>query len=115
MAEENSQKDVEFHYIKSNTFRVVHADGVWGGPTPRGYITMAFYSERAPIPKRLVHEITSEGTLGRETSRDARAGIVREVDVEVMMDLDLAKGLLRWLEEKVTVLEKGNSQGGEEN
>ena len=32
------QSKVEFHYIKSNHFRVIHADGVYGGATPRGFI-----------------------------------------------------------------------------
>ncbi len=40
MAENNNgvEKDVNhinFRYIKSNHFRVTHADGVWGGLTPQ--------------------------------------------------------------------------------
>ena len=106
MAEESPLKSIEFHYIKSNGFRVIHADGVWGGPTPRGYLTMAFYSERHPIPLKLTHEIKPEGTLGDPIDRDTKEGIVREVEVEVMLDLDMAKSLLPWLEEKIEALEK---------
>ena len=105
----------EFHYLKSNSFRVVHCDGVWGGTTPRGYITMSFYSERAPIPRRIIHEFKPEGILGQETGRDSREGIIREVEVEVMMDLAVAKSLIPWLEEKIQALESQHDAEGRGN
>ena len=99
-------RSVDFHYIKSPGFRSVHADGVWGGATPRGYITMSFYSERFPIPQKLVFEHTPEGRLGKEISRQSRDGLIREVDVEVMMDLEMAKSFRVWLDDKIQFLEK---------
>ena len=104
-------KLIEFDYIKSTSFRVVYADGVWGGLTPRGLIAMSFFSERHPIPKKLVHEITDEGTLGKESSRESRAGIIREVDVEVLMDLAMAKSFRSWLDEKIKVGENPINPG----
>ena len=108
MAEENSPHSIDFHYIKSNSFRVVHADGVWGGPTPRGYVSMSFYSERTPIPRRITHAVTQEGNLGKlgdEVGRDTREGLVREVEVEVMLDLELARSLAQWLDDKIEALQ----------
>ena len=105
MAEESPPESIEFHYIKSNSFRVVHADGVWGGLTPRGYISMSFFSERNPIPRRITYDVTPEDMLGQETGRDSRSGFIREVEVEVMVDLDMAKSLIRWLEDKIGILE----------
>ena len=98
--------NVDFHYIKANSFHVVFADGVWGGITPRGYIGMSFFSERYPIPKKLVHETKADGTLGPETNRETKIGIIREVGVEVQMDLAMAKSFRSWLDEKITVLEQ---------
>ena len=105
MKKEDPPENIDFHYIKSNDFRVVHADGVWGGATPRGYITMSFYSERHPIPRRLTHKISPNRTLGKETDRDCKEGIIREIEVAVMMDLSMAKAFIPWLNEKITVLE----------
>jgi hypothetical protein len=111
MSKESPPESLEFHYVKSNGFRVVHADGVWGGPTPRGYITMSFFSERAPIPARISHELQTpepnspDRIIGPEIARDAKDGLVREVEVEVMVDLAMAKSLLGWLGEKVLLLE----------
>ena len=112
MAEDSSPQSIDFHYIKSNNFHVVHADGVWGGPTPRGYVSMSFYSERNPIPRRITFELTPEGDLGKlgkEVGRDTREGIVREVGVEVLLDLDLAINLAKWLAEKIKALQEQNN------
>jgi hypothetical protein len=42
---------VVFEYIKSQLFRVIHSDGAIGGITPTGNVHVAFYSDRAAIPK----------------------------------------------------------------
>ena len=100
------QTSIDFHYIKSNSFRVVHADGVYGGPTPRGYIVVNFYSERAPIPQKITQELTPPGQLGEEIGQEGKVGIVREVEVGVTIDISHAKSLIQWLQEKVDVIEK---------
>ena len=111
MANKNPPRSITFHYIKSNEFRVIHADGVWGGATPRGYITMSFYSERAPIPQTVTHEVR-ESSLGSEQNRSSKDGIIREVEVEVMIDLAMAKSLIPWLQEKINQLEKRDQSEG---
>ena len=74
---------------------------------------MSFYSERAPIPKKLVHKVTSEGVLGNEISRESKAGLIREVDVEVIMDLDMARSFRDWMDEKISFLEKQKEKKGD--
>ena len=110
MAEESSE-ELEFHYIKSNNFRVVHGDGVWGGATPRGYVAMSFYSERFPIPQKLVHDLGSNRAVGQEIGRDSKEGIIREVEVEVILDLDMAKSVVTWLQGHIDFLEQQPSRG----
>lgn len=106
-------KNFDFHFIKSNSFRVVHCDGVWGGTTPRGYITMSVYSERSPLPRKVTHHVTEEGIIGDEIieRRECREGIVREVDVEMILDLDMAKSLVRWLGGHIEFLENRQNTG----
>lgn len=98
---------VTYHYIKSNHFRVAHADGVWGGVTPHGTIHANFYSERGPIPSRIVHEIR-DGSIGPEVieEREVKSGPVREVEVGVVMDLATAKAFRDWLDEKIQGLQQ---------
>lgn len=108
---------VAFDYIKSQLFRVIRADGAIGGLTPNGNsINFALYTERHPIPRRLVHQV-EEGKLGavlpNETvSRDA---IVREMDVEVFLSVDVARSLQQWLGDKISEWESRNAKRSEEN
>ena len=103
MAATETPPRLRFDLIKSNFFRVIHSDGAWGGITPQGKIHMAFYNERPAIPKQVTHEVTAEGNLGAEIAdeRIARDAIVREVEVEVIMDLETAKRLREWLDDKI--------------
>jgi hypothetical protein len=105
---EIAAEEIAFHYLKSNHFRVVHADGVWGGPTSDQRLHMAIWSERPVIPKVMVFGVTSSGQLGPELKerRDARDGIVREVEVDVVMSLDTARSLVEWLKKSIEISEK---------
>lgn len=101
---------VEFHYIKSNHFRVVHCDGVWGGGTPRGYISMSVFSERRPIPQKLIHEVTPQGNLGAQIGEVTKDGIVRDVEVELLLDLPMARNIVDWLQQHISVVEKAKER-----
>ena len=104
---------INFHYIKANQFRVIHADGVHGGLHPRGNIQMSFFSERVPIPKKVSHEIADDGRLGKEivAERESRDGIVREVEVGVVMGVEEARALVKWLQLKIRAHEKLRDKG----
>ena len=106
--EVSSPTILKFEYEKSRQFRTVYADGAIGGITPRGYIHVAFYAERSPIPKVVVHEITDKGGLGDELldKRVVRKDIFRELQVDVVMDEQAALALLKWLTKKVDTLKK---------
>lgn len=96
---------INFDYIKSNQFRVIHVDGAHGGVSPKGFIQMAFFSERAPIPTRETYAL-EQGKLGKRKKVVQRDAIVREVEVETLIDLQVAKIIVRWLEEKIVQAEK---------
>jgi hypothetical protein len=98
---------VPFHYIKSNSFRVVHVDGAIGGPTPGGLIFASLYSERAAIPQMMVHDVV-EGHVGAERldERIGKEGVVREIEVGLMIHVETAKLIVKWLQEKVDLVEK---------
>lgn len=107
-------KKIKFHLIKSNLFRVVHADGAWGGLTPRGLLEVNFYSERTPIPREITLAINAEpphigGELMEE--RVTRDGILREVEVGVMMDLAAATSFRDWLDKHVKEMERISKEG----
>ena len=74
--------------------------------TPRGLIQINFYSERRPIPLQTVHSI-EDGKLGDEIEdrRVGKEGVVREMEVAAIVDLNAAKALRKWLDERITELQ----------
>jgi len=107
-----SPKQLRIEYKKSQSFRVIHADGAYGGTSPRLQLFLAFYSERFPIPQVLTYETSASGAPEREIiqERESKEGVFREVEVAVMMDLPAAKGFAAWLNEQVAALEKRREQ-----
>lgn len=68
---------------------------------------MSLYSERPAIPRRTVFSLES-GRLGEElmAERTTRDAIVREIDVDVLMTVEAAESLCKWLGGKVEELKK---------
>jgi hypothetical protein len=96
--------EIAFHYIKSNQFRVIYGDGAIGGPSPDAQnIHFAIYNERMPIPRLVVNTI-ADGKITGEVNKEARQGVVREVEVDVIMSLDDAETLSKWLAKTVSNL-----------
>lgn len=102
----DGQQKIAFNFLKSPQYRTIHADGVWGGVSPRGWICMSLFSERSPLPNTIEYSLTEEGKLGEEVVREGKAGIVREIDVTALMDLKLAKALRTWLDDKIAEAER---------
>ncbi len=84
---------IKFHYIKGNFFRVVHADGAIGGLTPSRQIFMSLYSERSAIPQIIEMAVTADGELGNEIRREGKDGLVRELEIGVMLSAHAAEAI----------------------
>lgn len=116
MAEEDTKEEhsgaeretVTIHYIKASQFRAVHVDGVYGGVTPTGKIHMAAYSQRMAIPQQVVQYISPDGRLESEIPEKTvtRGGIVRDLEVDLVVDKDVAASMIEWLKDKIDSLEK---------
>ena|ERR1035437_2387583 len=94
--------EMEFHFEKSTAFRVIHVDGAFGGIAPNRHIHMAVYSERQPIPKRIVHTIAG-GVLGPELleKRETRSGIFREIEADLVLTKESALAVRDWLDQRI--------------
>ncbi len=104
-AELEAQSGVEIHYMKSNHFRVIHADGAVGAITPRGLVHMTLYSERAAIPKRGFRAISVDGqSLESEEFTETIGGVVRELEVDVLMDKAIVLQIRDWLTRRLDEL-----------
>lgn len=91
------QREIEFNYIKSNNFRVVHADGAIGNGTPSGKLFVVFYNDRFPLPDSQTFIVNQTGQITGEVVENRKVnsnGIMREVEVGVMLDIEVAKGMV---------------------
>ena len=97
---------LRFDHIKSNFFRVVHSDGVWIAPYGP-YLHVTFFNERIPIPQQTTHKVKLDGNFDAEdvAKRVGRDAIVRELEVDVVVNLDAAKVLRTLLDQSISMLE----------
>jgi hypothetical protein len=106
-------QEVAFDYIKSQYFRVIHADGVIGGMTPHSHLHFALFSERPPLAKRQVHSISSQGALGPPNPEKTviRDAIIRELDIDVIMTATVAEQFHLWLGQRLQEMKRMTSGG----
>ncbi|ODR94224.1 hypothetical protein AUC69_03490 [Methyloceanibacter superfactus] len=97
---------VRFYYLKSTQFRAIHVDGAIGGITPRGLIHASVYSERPAIPQSQEHEVAPEGRLLDPIDTEGKLGIVRELDVDLIMSKQAAAELRDWLTKRIEELDE---------
>lgn len=109
-------KEITFRFEKDPEYRVVTANGAWGGITPRGDMKFDLFFEHIDLPEEINYMATPDG-LGPETSRNPTpAPITREVLIGVVMTPENAENLGRWLLEKVGQYKKKEQpEAGEGN
>lgn len=97
-----------FHYLKTPDFRPIYVDGVYGNVHPKRRVTMAVYSERLPLPQKTVHGFTKNGKLTDEIpeERVSKEGIVRDVSAVLHLDVDTARSVAAWLNERCDEIER---------
>ncbi|HLJ90506.1 MAG TPA: hypothetical protein VKZ53_27100 [Candidatus Angelobacter sp.] len=112
MANDTQPASVTFRYVRSNFFRVIHIDGGYGGLTPSGGIFFSVYNDRTPTPDETVQLINEDGTLGPELIEKTKVkeGVEREVEACILMNVQTAKAVLVWLEERVKMAEALNKE-----
>jgi hypothetical protein len=81
---------VTFNHKKSGFFRVVHADGAWGGANAAGIVHMTFYSEHAAIPASVTYPIDKAGNMINTPTAAGDEGWQREMEVSVAMTVSAA-------------------------
>jgi hypothetical protein len=62
-----------------------------------------------PIPRLMVHPIGADGNLSPPVEQDIRPGVVREVEVGLMLDRNAADALRIWLGQQIAELDRAMS------
>lgn len=106
-ADPSKPSKVNIHYIKTPQFRNIFVSGVYGGAAHSNKkVYMSLFSDRVPIPQMTVNLIEDDRITGEiANEKVSKTGIVRDVEANVIMDLETAKRLVGWLQHKIDVLE----------
>jgi len=101
------KKSIKVHYRSGQAYRSIHAGGAHGGALPSGDIFMGIFSERTNFPDCSVIELEREasGYSGKEIVK-IEQGLVREMEVGVFMNINVARSLRQWLDEKIAFIEQ---------
>lgn len=99
MENPSTKTNIEIFYEKNPLYRSVYSDGLIGGLTPTGSISLSFYATRNPIPKSITHQIAQNGIVNPkgDISEDSKLGIIREVEVGIYMNKKTAKDIYDFL------------------
>ena len=95
------KKKVDFHYLKTSSYRSFRVDGAFGGLTPKGEIYLELYLERQVTPKIVTHEINKNGQLGKELKREGKRGMIREVECGISLDIVTAQTIRDFLDKQI--------------
>lgn len=103
---EPGESKVTFEFARSADYRVVAANGAWGGVTPQGDFFLDFFVDHWRIPDEISNLIDTNGLLGREVERKPSAALVatRTRQVGVVLTLDQAENLARFIQTRIDAL-----------
>ena len=112
MADEDraASKRIQFAYRESRSYRTIHVGGAFGGINTSGDIFAGIFSVRPHLPNSSFVDIDEAGTALGGEQHETTPGMVREVEVGLLMDLETAKAIRTWLNEKITTLESAIEQ-----
>jgi hypothetical protein len=104
-------KRIKFLFKKAADYRLLPANGAWGGITTRGDFLLEFFVEHNITPDYVMHEVTTEGGLGNEIERNPGITgdiilVTRELVGGVSLSIEQAKNIANFIQEKCTDLEK---------
>ncbi len=102
------KRELRFDYIFGDEYRPVFVNGAHGGVSPRGEMVINFYHERPPLPDSVTHELSPDGTIGREVQPDPASvatTMVRSVDAGIIMSYENARNFHLWLGERLREME----------
>ena len=106
---------VTFYFEKDANYRVVPVNGVWGGVTGRGDVSVDFFYESYIVPEMVTQAVRDGSALGEEIERhpgaDARRRIVW---MGMMLTATQADSIGKWLQEKAgesRLMRRGKDEG----
>jgi hypothetical protein len=104
-----TKTNFKFKYIFSDNYNPIYVNGAYGGINSKAEIVVHFFLERTALPNSITHEVNEDGTLGTEIEiepKDHGTSLVRFISTGIIINLEQAKTIHKWLGEKIGTLER---------
>lgn len=105
MEEKSHEKEFEIKYVKSTDFKNYFSTGVIGGGTLNGLININFFVDTIKLPERVARKIKDDLISNEETKPKTALGSIRELQVGILVDINTAKKIEKWLHERIELHE----------
>lgn len=111
MAEQNAPKNFTFKYVKSPDFKTIKVDGVIGNLNVKREISINFYVDTVDLAPSVIHTINSNTAIGEPIPVEKKVhSAIRELQYAVNIDVQTAKSLVVWLNDKIQEAEKQTAE-----
>ena len=104
-APQETPTKIRFVYKKSEAYQTYYANGAYGAITPRGDFEFNFFFEHKEVPEEEVMDIEN-GELKPEEQTSTDINVTRDLKVGVIMTLEQAESLGKWLGETLDEFRK---------
>ena len=95
----------------SDNFSLKFINGAFGGPTSdNNNIVMNFYFENLELPKKYELNVGDDGNITESVIGAENIEVNRKVESGIIMNLDTAKSIHKWLEDTIKSLEQSNKE-----
>lgn len=100
-------KVIKIKYGQISDFRHYPVTGVFGGMIHPDLITMTFVADRPILPTTEEVPVDEAGNpIGQPIyTRNSEESILREAQTSISINLDSARIILKWLQEKIDIAE----------
>ena len=99
-------KKITIKYSKSPQYHSGLVTGLYGGLSMQGYIAANLYCEKSDVPNSTSFSVASDGSITPENPEPAGNNTTREVLFCAMIDIDAAKAIRTWLDEKIALYDQ---------
>lgn len=110
--------EIKYKYKFDKNYNPKYANGAYGGFSPQGELMIHFFMERTPLPVMQVVQLPDDreetGIEANKTEHffepaDLRSSYVRFIETGIVINLNTAKDIVKWLNNQIETFEKINN------
>jgi len=98
---------VKFVHKFTDDYRIIPANGAWGGVSPRGDLLMHFFVEHTKVPREEIQVVKEDGSLDSSRKKTKEVEIIRTMQIGVNMNIEQVTHLANWILENVERYKRG--------